>query len=135
MMEEQVKSEGLVLYEGEKAKIGLILSKLGKEEESRRYFREYFVFAENDESVYRHLSLAAYYAYFGDTVKALDHMELFSGQEKYPYWYILFLGMDDPLFDKVADLPEFQKILSEIKVKFWLYHNEIRDSLKEKGLL
>ena len=135
MMEEQVKSEGLVLYEGEKAKIGLILSKLGKEEESRRYFREYFVFAENDESVYKHLSLAAYYAYFGDTVKALEHMELFSGQEKYPYWYILFLGMDDPLFDKVADLPEFQKILSEIKVKFWLYHNEIRDSLKEKGLL
>jgi TolB-like protein/AraC-like DNA-binding protein/Tfp pilus assembly protein PilF len=135
MMEEQVKAEGLVLYEGEKAKIGLILSKLGKEEESGRYFREYFMFAENDESVYRHLSLAAYYAYFGDTVKALEHMELFSGQEKYPYWYILFLGMDDPLFDKVADLPEFQKILSEIKVKFWLYHNEIRDSLKEKGLL
>ena len=135
MMEEQVKAEGLVLYEGEKAKIGLILSKLGKEEESRRYFREYFVFAENDESVYKHLSLAAYYAYFGDTLKALEHMELFSGQEKYPYWYILFLGMDDPLFDKVADLPEFQKILSEIKVKFWLYHNEIRDSLKEKGLL
>jgi len=134
-MEEQVKAEGLVLYQGEKAKIGLILSRLGREEESRTYFREYLEFAENDESVYKHLSLAAYYAYYGDTVKALEHMELFSGQEKYPYWYILFLGMDDPLFEKVADLPEFQKILSEIKVKFWLYHNEIRDSLKEEGLL
>ena len=134
-MEDLVKAQGLDLYQGEKAKIGLILSRLGKEEESRQYFREYLEFAEKDESVYKHLSLAAYYAWFGDTVKALEHMELFSTQEKYPYWYILFLGMDDPLFEKVADLPEFQKILSEIKVKFWLYHNEIRDSLKENGLL
>jgi hypothetical protein len=62
-------------------------------------------------------------------------MELFSEQEKYPYWYILFFGMDDPLFDKVDDLPEFKKIHREIEVKFWRYHKQIKDSLKEKGLL
>jgi hypothetical protein len=62
-------------------------------------------------------------------------MDQFSEQEKYPYWYILFLGMDDPLFDKVDDLPEFKKIHREIEVKFWSYHKQIKDSLKEKGLL
>ena len=135
MMMEIVTEQGLDLYNGEKAKIGLILSKLGYEEESQRYFQEYREWAENDQSVYKHLSLAAYYSYMGDTEKAIEHMRLFSEQENYPYWYILFLDMDDPLFDPVADLPEFQRILSEIKVKFWSYHNQIRDSLREKGLL
>jgi len=43
--------------------------------------------------------------------------------------------MDDPLFENVDDLPEFQKILREIEVKFWKYHKKIKDSLKKKGLL
>jgi len=134
-MMEITSEQGLDLYNGEKAKIGLILSKLGYQEESQRYFQEYLQWADNDQSVYKHLSLAAYYSYMGDTEKAIEHMRLFSEQENYPYWYILFLDMDDPLFDPVADLPEFQRILSEIKVKFWSYHNQIRDSLREKGLL
>ena len=134
-MMEITAEQGLDLYNGEKAKIGLILSKLGYQDESKRYFQEYLQWAENDQSVYKHLSLAAYYSYMGDTEKANEHMKLFSEQEKYPYWYILFLDMDDPLFDSVADLPEFQRILSEIKVKFWSYHNQIRDSLKQKELL
>jgi len=62
-------------------------------------------------------------------------MRLFAEQEKYPYWYILFLGMDDPLFENVRQLPEFQQIMQEIDVKFWSYHSEIRKSLKQKGLL
>ena len=126
---------GMNLYSGEKAKMGLALSKLGRTEESKRYFREYLEFAENDPSIYKHLSLAAYYSYINDTEKAIKHMELFSQQEKYPYWYILFLGMDDPLFENVSELPEFQKILREIDDKFWRYHEQIKDSLKEKGLL
>lgn len=134
-MMEITAEQGLDLYNGEKAKIGLILSKLGYQDESKRYFQEYLQWAENDQSVYKHLSLAAYYSYMGDTEKANEHMKLFSEQENYPYWYILFLDMDDPLFDPVADLPEFQRILSEIKVKFWRYHNQIRDALREKGLL
>jgi len=130
-----VSEQGLDLYNGEKAKIGLILSKLGYEAESQRYFQEYFQWAENDHSVYKHLSLAAYYSYMGDTEKAIEHMRLFSEQENYPYWYILFLNMDDPLFDSVDNLPEFQQILSKIKVKFWSYHNQIRDTLRKKGLI
>ncbi len=128
---ELTEAEGLDLYEGEKAKMGLALSKIGREEEAKRYFREYLEFAENDPSIYRDLSLAAYYSFMGEKSKAIEHMTLFSEQEKYPYWYILFLGMDDPLFENVEDLPEFRKILQRIELKFWKYHKQIKDSLKE----
>ena len=127
--------QGLDLYNGEKGKMGLVLSELGMTEESEVYFQEYLEYAENDQSIYKHLSLAAFYSYMGDRAGAIEHMELFSGQEKYPYWYILFLGMDDPLFNNVKDLPEFRKILKEIDVKFWRYHKKIKDSLKKKELL
>jgi hypothetical protein len=43
--------------------------------------------------------------------------------------------MDDPLFRSVENLPEFQQILKEIELKFWAYHQEIRDSLRKKGLI
>jgi TolB-like protein/AraC-like DNA-binding protein/Tfp pilus assembly protein PilF len=128
-------AQGMDLYSGEKAKMGLALSKLDRPEEAQRFFEEYREFAENDPSIYRYLSLAAYYSYMGDTAKAIENMRLFSEQEKYPYWYILFLGMDDPLFEHVDELPEFQKILREIEVKFWRYHKQIKTSLKEKSLL
>ena len=134
-MFEITNDQGLDLYSGEKAKMGVILSELGRAEESQDYFQDYLEFAENDQSIYKHLSLAAYYSYMGDRERAIEHMELFSGQEKYPYWYILFLEMDDPLFNNVKDLPEFQKILKEIDVKFWRYHKQIKDSLKKKDLL
>ncbi len=134
-MYELTDAQGLNLYSGEKAKMGLILSELGREEESEVYFQEYLEFAENNQSIYKGLSLAVYYSYMGDTAKAIEYMDQFSQQEKYPYWYILFLGMDDPLFDNVDDLPEFHKILKKIEVKFWRYHKQIKDSLKERGLL
>jgi len=134
-MEEICKARGLDLYQGEKAKIGLILSELGKTQESQTYFQDYLEYARNDPGIYRDLSLAAYYSFNGDIDRALEHMKLFSEQENYPYWYILFLEMDDPLFDPLKDLPEFQKILREINVKFWKNHKEIRDSLNQKGLL
>ena len=128
-------TQGLNMYDGEKGKMGLILSELGRKEESQRYFQEYLEYAENDQSVYKNLSLAGYYSYMGNTAKAIEHMDQFSEQEKYPYWYILFMGFDDPLFESVNDLPEFQKIIREIEVKFWRYHKQIKDALKEKGLL
>jgi len=134
-MTEVCREQGLELYQGEKAKIGLILSELGREEESEVYFQDYLEYAENDPSIYRDLSLAAYYSYMGDSNRALDHMKLFSEKENYPYWYILFLEMDDPLFDSVKDLPEFQNIMREISLKFWNRHKEIKNTLKKKGLL
>ena len=132
---EITESQGMDRYGGEKGKMGLVLSELGRPEESEEYFQEYLEWAENTQSVFKHLSLAAYYSYMGDTTRALEHMDQFSEQEKYPYWYILFFGLDDPLFHNIDDLPEFKKIHREIELKFWRYHKQIKDSLKKKGLL
>lgn len=134
-MFELAASQGMDLYSGEKAKYGLILSKLGFAEESEKYMQEYLDWANNDLSKYKHLSLAVYYSYKGEVSRSIKNMELFSEQEHYPYWYILFLEMDDPLFNNVKDQPEFQKLLQKIDLKFWSYHKEIKDSLKKKGLL
>ena len=134
-MYKAAEADGMDLYFGEKAKMGLLLADMGRTEESSQYFREYLEFAENDQSIYRDLSLAVYYSYMGETALAIKHMELFSEQEKYPYWYILFLGMEDPLFENVEELPEFQKILQRIELKFWKYHKQIKDRLKDKELL
>ena len=134
-MYEITKALGLDRYYGEKGKMGLVLSKLGRQAESEIYLQEYLEFAENDQGIYRGLSLAAYYSYMGDSEKALEYMDQFSQQEKYPYWYILFMGLDDPLFENVNDLPEFKKIIREIELKFWKYHKQIKDTLKDKELL
>jgi len=119
---------------GENAKIGVVLSKVGLKEESEIYFKDFLDYAVNDKSIYKHLSLAVYYSYKNDTKNAIDHMELFSQQDNYPYWYILFIDID-PLFDNINDLPEFKKILNDIKNKFWNSHKQIKASLEEKELL
>ena len=134
-MFEMSQAQGLAVYSSEKGKLGVSLAELGKADESAKYLQEYLELAENDQSIYKNLSLAAYYSYMGDTSRAIENMKLFAQQEKYPYWYILFLGMDDPLFDHVSELPQFKQIMREIELKFWSYHKEIKDRLGEKGLL
>lgn len=124
----------LTIYRFENAKIGVVLAHMGEEEESELYFRQYKQDAENTESVYRHLSLAVYYAYTGDTDNALKELDLFSEQTYYNYLLLPMLRID-PLVDRIKDLPEFNTILREMDVKFWEKHNQIKASLRDKGLL
>lgn len=118
----------------ENAKIGYVLAKVGLAEESSNYFKRYKDYAENDQSIYKHINLAMYYSYKGDTKKAIEHLELFSEEDHYHYWTIIFVEME-PLIDNIKDLPEFMKIMNDIELKFWNYHRQIRASLEEKRLL
>jgi len=128
------EAQNLDVYPGENAKIGIVLSKMGLTEKSEKCFTDYLEYAENDKSVYHHLSLAMYYSFKGDTENAIEHLELFSQQSNFHYWVILFLKID-PLVDNIKDHPEFRKIISELEIKFWESHEQIKVSLKEKGLL
>lgn len=128
------EAQALVIYPHENAKIGLVFSKMGLKEKSDMYFADYKEYAENDNSIYKHLNLAMYHAYMGDTKNALEHLRLFSYQKNYQYWVVLFLEMD-PLIDSIKDLPEFRKILHEIDKKFWNYHRKIKSSLEQQGLI
>lgn len=124
----------LDIYRYENAKIAVVLSQVGLIEESKKYMEDYKIYAENDKSIYQQLSLAIYYSYCGDTKKAIEHLKLFSQQDNYHFWTIIFLNID-PLIDNIKDLPEYKQIMGEIETKFWNNHNHIKISLEDKGLL
>jgi tetratricopeptide (TPR) repeat protein len=123
-----------IISRGEYGKIGLILAEMGFREESEKYFAEYKEYAENDPSIYSHLSQTVYYSYQGETDKALEHMKQFAQQEHYHYWILIFVPID-PLIDNIKDLPEFNIIMGDIETKFWDWHRKIRASLEEMELI
>ncbi len=128
------EADNLDIMRGEDAKIGLVCSKLGKTAESKQLFIDYKDFADHNTSIYKQLSLAVYYSFYGDTEKAIEHLRLFSQQDNYHYWIVLFLEID-PLVDNIKELPEFKEIMKNIKTKFWDYHQQVKLNLEEKDLL
>jgi len=128
------ESQQLDIFPSEDAKIAVVFANVGLRAESDRYFESYLNYANNDKSIYKNLSLAMYYAYKGETEKALEQIKLFAKQDNYMYWTLLFLKID-PLIDPIKDNPEFQQLLQEIETKFWKNHQRIKGSLEEKGLL
>ena len=87
-------------------------------EESEKYFTSYKEYAENNQSIYRHMNLAAYYSYLGETDKAIEHLELFSEEDNYFYWILVFPDID-PMIDNIRGLPEYKRIMKKIDKKFW----------------
>jgi hypothetical protein len=124
----------LNMFVGENAKIALVLSKLGIKDKSEKYIRDYRNYAENDKTIYKYLSLAAYYSFMNEKDKAIENLRIFSQQDNYFYWLILFLE-PDPLMDNIRDHPEFPEILEDIESKFMDYHDRIKNSLQEEGLI
>jgi len=128
------KAYKLDMLPAEDVKIAVVFDKIGMKAESDALFNAYLEYAENDRSIYKDQSLAVYYSYKGDTQKALEHLKLFSQQDNYQYWTILFLEMD-PLVDNIKELPEFQQLMDAIEKKFWENHKKIKATLEEKKLL
>jgi len=131
---ENKEAQNLDIYRAENAKIGVVLSKMGLIVESEKYFNDFKDYAEKDKSIYKHLSLAVYYSYKDDTKNAIVQMKLFSQQNNYHFWTIIFLKMD-PLIDYIKDLPEFKRIYNDLETKFWNSHKQIKASLRKKKLL
>lgn len=124
----------LDIYRHINLEIGYVFSEMGFYEEAEEYFNDFKQYAENDKSVYKHIHLAMYHSYKGETEKALEQLELFSEEENYHYWTVL-LADKDPVMDNIKQLPEFKKIWGDIERKFSKRHNQIRQSLEEKGVI
>jgi len=124
----------LAIYPGEDAKIALVLAKVGQTEKAAEYIQKYKAFAEGDQSIYKHLSLAMYNAYKGNTAQATEQLKLFSQQDDYHYWVVLFLKID-PLIDNMKDNPDFRKLLHTIDINFQKHHREMKASLEAKGVI
>jgi tetratricopeptide (TPR) repeat protein len=128
------ESKKLNIFPSEDAKIAVVFEKMGMKQRADNYFKRYLNYAENDHSIYKDLSLGMYYAYKGDTEKALEHITLFSEEDNYMYWTILFLSID-PLTDPIKDNQEYQQLLKKLDTKFWTKHKQIKARLEEQGLL
>jgi TolB-like protein/AraC-like DNA-binding protein/Tfp pilus assembly protein PilF len=124
----------LDIYQGENSKIAVVLSAMGFKEQSDKLLSDYKLMMENDRSLYKHLSLAVYYSYTGETGKAIEELRLFSNEDNYHYWTLLFLKID-PLVDNIRNNKEFEQILEDIDAKFWKYHKRVRFTLEKEGLI
>lgn len=124
----------LKIYESEDVKIGFVLDQLGETSKSKEFYDQYLEYAENDESMYKSLNLASYYAATGDTDKAMNYFEEFSKNESFQYWFVLFLETD-PILGQIKDHPDYKTTADLIKQKFWQKHNETEKLLEEKGIL
>ena len=128
------EAQQLDIYPSEYGKISIVYKELGLKSEAESYLAKYFEYANEDVSLYKHLSLAMYYARIDDTKQALEQLKLFSEEDNYHYWTILFLEID-PMVDNLKDIPEFKQLVKKIKTKFWQKHDEIKASLEKEGLL
>ena len=121
-------------YRTEYAKIAVVLSELGYHEEAEEQLESFKQYSENDPSLYKYLNLSMYYSFTGDAERAIEYIKMFSEEDNYHYWTILFLKID-PLVDNMKQHPEFDRIYNIIETKFRERHNRIRKSLEAKGII
>jgi len=132
---ERIKAQiGSTLFESEDVKFAYSLEQVGRGEEAKFYYDRYKSYAENDQSIYRNLALAAYYASQNEVDKAVGHLKDFAEVESISYWFILFLE-DDPILSQLAGHPDYQPSLEKINATFWKEHEEIKEDLSESEII
>jgi TolB-like protein/AraC-like DNA-binding protein/Tfp pilus assembly protein PilF len=125
---------GLDIYPQEDLKIGLVYDKMGIFTMADSLFKAYDGYVETDESIYKSASLATKYAREVKPEQAIEQLRLFSTQNNYQYWIVLFLDKD-PVMETLKSHPEFKLILQKIEDRFWDKHNELKQSLEKNKLL
>lgn len=127
-------SLGLDIYAVENAKIAMVMRKVGKEEEAKKYMLLFSDYAANDPSIYKSLNLAMAAAFNDNKQEAIELIRQFSKEENYHYWILLFFELD-PLMDEIKTLPAFKQTMQKIEANFWKRHEQIKVSLKEQQLI
>ncbi|MCE7994686.1 MAG: helix-turn-helix domain-containing protein [Roseivirga sp.] len=125
---------GFDIFITEDIKIGFVMQQVGQQERGARYIESYLQYAEGDESMYKDLSMAAYYAVQGEVEKGIAHLKLFAQQRNYQYWFVLLME-DDPIIHLLSDHPEFTETMAAITARFWEDHNALRSLLEGEGLV
>ncbi len=124
---------GFEVFQSEDIKIAYTLMQLEEKDSAQHYLEKYKNFAQNDQSIYRDLSWASYYATIGDFEKGMEHFKAFTAQGKFLYWFILFFDKD-PIIQELSAHAEFRPTLEDMKAQFWQEHNEVKIMLEKDGL-
>lgn len=131
---ETKKTLGIEVFPGADINIAFVLDQIGKENEATRYYKLFFEYVQNDQSIYQEINKSAYYAAKGDVEKGIEHLEAFTQQRDYLYWIVLFLE-EDPVIRQLSTHPDFDKIIKKINENFWIGHKQTRAMLEEEGVI
>jgi len=132
---EKIKaSNGLNMYPQERLKIGLVFDKMGLEDKAEDYYKAYSEYCENEQSIYKPVSLAMKYLHEENPNLAIEQFKLFATKSNYQYWVLLFIEKD-PLMNTLKNHPEYDQVIQKIKDRFWDNHKQLEKSLKDKNLL
>ena len=123
----------LGIYKEEDISIAVVMNKMGEKQKAKEYAHRFKDYADNDLSIYKPLHLVMYYSYMDDKQKALEYLTIASKEENYQYWILLL--ENDPVVDSIKELPQFKKVMGEIKDRFWATHKKIKQKLEEEKLL
>jgi len=122
------------IFPTEDLKMAFVMKQLGKEEEAAPLMASFKAYTDRDGTIYKDLSLAAYYAVLGDIEQGIEHLKLFSRQSNYQFWFVLVLD-EDPIMNLLKVHPDYQPTVNIITRKFWKEHNELRELLEAEGLI
>lgn len=114
--------------------IAYVYQKMDQFLKAEELIREYKTYADQDNSVYRHLLLASYEAYMNNQESAIEHLRIFAKEKHIQIWVPLFTPLD-PLIDKLKDNAEFMDILVGIEKQFWENHQLLKKKLEREQLL
>lgn len=115
-------------------RLAVIYLNKGETKKSGEYINLYFEFAESQDGNARHFHLCGAYSLKRDKKNAIEQMEKYSRLKDYNYFQIR-LFKDDPIFDYIRNMPQYDQLLSEIETKFWKKYEQTRSNLEEKRLL
>ncbi len=124
----------LDVYNAEDVKIAFVLDQLGRKEDADELYNKFLIHAENDKTIYKSLNLCAYYAARGEVEKGMEHMKVFSNEQGYFYWLVLFLDKD-PIIVRLSNHPDFKETINRINDNFWRKHKELRETLSKQKLI
>jgi tetratricopeptide (TPR) repeat protein len=122
----------LDLYRHEDVRIALVFARMGFTAEAESLMRSFREYAENSQTMYKHLHLAMYYAAIDERERALEHFTLFSKEDNFHYAVLWLDG--DPVMDSIKDDDRFKSAKKEIETKFWKTHQSIEVSLHKEAL-
>jgi len=124
----------LDVFEHENLVIGRVYEKMGETEKANEFYERYRQYVETDQTAYKNIGFAIYYCQVNDSVKALEHLRLFTKEDNIQYWVILFMDKG-PELTEIESSPEFKELLKEVERKFWANHEILKLKLQDQGLL
>jgi len=125
---------GLDIYPQEDLKIAIIYKKKGLNAQATNFLNAYADYCETDQSIYKSASMAVKYCFEEKYDKAIEQFNVFSTQDNYQYWILLFMEKD-PLLKPLKSHPEFNEIIGKIEDRFWEKQNNLKKLLENKRLI